>query len=513
MPDETTISPEDFKNLAKKIAELEKENEKLRRDSRYLSYFLNYGQEKSLIFDAKTLEVEVASSKVCAPSCAGKKCHEALFGLENPCPENGLSCPFSAVIETSAPSHAYRTNGEKAYVIALYPVFEGNGAVSKVIEHVIDVTEPYNLRRRLMESEKLYKTLIDQIPDCVYLIDAESLRFVFANKAFFELMGYSPRDLEKMKVYDIIFESKRSVDENVELISRYKSGFFSERKYRKKNGEIIISDVSASLVKYEKKDSLLVSFRDVTERTEYARALEESKKKLEELNLLKSTIISNLSHELRTPLNGILGFAQILLEVLEDKDALELVKTIFYSGKRLHKTIESLLTLNELESYEKRLRFEKTNLAEFFSDAEFTFADLLAEKELELKKDFRDKEISAEIDIYAITQAVYHLIDNAAKYSDKGDIVLRVDSEFARGELKAKIEVEDFGVGIDEAKGEIIFEAFRQGSEGIDRNYEGLGIGLAISKKFVTLLGGSLSFVNKSSGGAIFTIKLRGFYE
>jgi nitrogen-specific signal transduction histidine kinase/CheY-like chemotaxis protein len=252
---------------------------------------------------------------------------------------------------------------------------------------------------------------------------------------------------------------------------------------------------------------LLSIFRDFTENKIAEIETRNAKEKAEEINRLKSSFLANMSHELRTPLIGILGFAEILKNEIEDASLSEYASTIYLSGKRLAETLNSILDFSTLESEKQKKNFMPLNIVEIISDiAESNFRDA-KEKNLTLEFKCTQPVIQVKVDKVMFSQLINNVVNNAVKFTVKGGVTINASVEQAENESRAKIEVIDSGIGIPEKFVNLIFEPFRQGSEGLNRNYQGTGLGLTIAKKYAELMGGKISVRSKIGIGSIFTIE------
>lgn len=228
--------------------------------------------------------------------------------------------------------------------------------------------------------------------------------------------------------------------------------------------------------------------------------------KLQELDRLKSQLLSNVSHEFRTPLNSIIGLAEIMREggdgevKDEQKKHLEM---IIDSGKRLTETITAMVDLAKLEANHLSLNVKRLNLQKMLAK--------ITEGQRPNEKTTMKLTVENAPPIYGdeqwLNKLFSHVINNAVKYTPNGEIIVNAERV---GEM-LKVVVKDTGVGIDPDKQKIIFESFNQGHNGVDRPYEGAGLGLAISKKVVELHGGRIWFSSLPGKGSnfFFTLPLK----
>jgi PAS domain S-box-containing protein len=233
-----------------------------------------------------------------------------------------------------------------------------------------------------------------------------------------------------------------------------------------------------------------------------------AKTSAEEASKLKSTLLSNMSHELRTPMNGILGFTEIILEESEDTFIRELAQYIQVSGKRLMKTLNSIMDLSQLESGQAILNYEEFDLIGEIQSVINSFIPIANQKNLYLNFVHPQFIINIYSDKNIIQQVVSNLIDNALKFTSTGGVTVEANMIKMTEHKIVDIKVTDSGIGIAPEYKDHIFKEFRQVSEGLKRNYEGSGLGLSLTKKMVTLLKGKIVFESIPGKGSIFNIIL-----
>ncbi len=299
-------------------------------------------------------------------------------------------------------------------------------------------------------------------------------------------------------------ESKQRLKE---AIRRAADGEFvrHERPVQGRDGTRLV-DFSIRPVTDEKGEVTLLipEARDISERKEYERKLKEAKEKAEESSRLKTAMLANMSHEIRTPLTPINGFAESLAEELSGPKA-ELARRIRKSGERLQETIDSVLELSQLEAGTQELSREPFDLREAVEKC-LDVLDTWAEQEgVTVQADLPDEPVKGQWDEAALRRIAENLVENAIKFTPKGGQVT-VQVEATNG--KAALEVEDTGIGISEESVPKVFEAFRQESEGMDREFEGTGLGLSIVQRLTHALDGSIEVEGEKGEGARFVVYL-----
>ena len=231
-----------------------------------------------------------------------------------------------------------------------------------------------------------------------------------------------------------------------------------------------------------------------------------SKHAAEEASRVKTSILTNMSHELRTPLNGIYGFAQILNEELRDNELVSMTDSILVSSKRLMNTLNSILTLSEIEAGKQNAVLETINLMQEIPTVVDIMKAQAKEKDLPIIQEYYSQDMWVYADRNFLSHILSHLIDNAIKYTTEGSVTIRVERRSKDNCSWGTISVQDTGIGIRKEHFELIFQAFRQGSEGLSRSHEGSGLGLTISAKMAILMGAHLTLESEIGKGSTFTL-------
>lgn len=243
---------------------------------------------------------------------------------------------------------------------------------------------------------------------------------------------------------------------------------------------------------------------DITDKKRVFEELVLAKNKAEEMNEIKAYFFANMSHELRTPLIGILGFSEIIKDLSTDEELKSYSETIFVSGKRLLNTLNLILSLSKIEASTIELKITCCDILPKLKDVFNTYTKYAEKSGLEYKFITNEAEIFCNIDEKCFNSIFDNLINNAIKYTPRGSVVLK---SFVL-ENRAIIQVIDTGIGIEKEKQEIVWEEFRQASEGMGRTFEGTGLGLTISKKYTEAMEGNISVESVENSGSTFTVEL-----
>ncbi len=248
--------------------------------------------------------------------------------------------------------------------------------------------------------------------------------------------------------------------------------------------------------------------RDETKRKEAELEIIKAKDAAEELNRLKSVFLTNMSHELRTPLISIIGFSELLTDEIKDDEQRVMAESITTSGKRLVDTLNSILELSRIESNEIALNLKFININKLIGELVLPYKTAAEKKGLAFEASSAREDIEIAADKNLFEAAFNHIMGNAVKYTEEGNIRVEVDIEPSPERNWTVIKVSDTGVGISKEKLPVIFDPFRQASEGMSRKFEGAGLGLTIVKRFIELMKGSITADSEPGKGSTFIIKL-----
>lgn len=377
-----------------------------------------------------------------------------------------------------------------------------------------DITELIYARKALEESEKKYRSLINNMELGLLEVNREGL-VTKAYDWFCDMTGYEAEELIGKDPIEIFVkaEEKHIILQQEENRKRGQSGVY-ELQMRKKTGEYIWVAISGAPF-YDGNGEVVGSLGihlDITAHKKLQGDLETAKEAALNAQQAEKDFLAHMSHEIRTPLNAILGMANLLATTKLDKLQESYVEDVRYAADTLHGLISDVLDISKIEAGE-------VDVVE--SNVDLNLAISMLCKTLDFRVKERGNTLSYKIsenvpryilaDKNFINQILYNLVYNAIKFTESGSISIQVNEEqrFDNTNLLLKFVVTDTGVGIKKDSLPHVFDRYKQETKETSRKYGGTGLGLAITRKLVELHGGTISVESEEDKGASFMFTLR----
>lgn len=378
-----------------------------------------------------------------------------------------------------------------------------------------DITEKKRAEEETKRVKALLSTILENLPNPVFVKDVKEGTYFLWNKASEELYGYSSAEVVGKTAHDLFpaeqaqrfAEQDRLVLETGQLLCIPEQDVPTRTK-----GERIIQTKKVPIPDEKGVPHYVVGIsEDITDRKETERALIAARVAAEEASRAKSEFLANMSHEIRTPMNGIMGMTELALSTQLTPEQYEYLEAVRTSSEALLKLINDILDFSKIEAGKLELMEAEFSLRDTIADTMTLLAVQACRKNLELlyhiPPEIPDSMIG---DSGRLRQILTNLVGNAIKFTEKGEIVVGVESKSRTDrELTLCFSVSDTGIGVPPEKYEKIFRVFEQADGSTSRKYGGTGLGLAISSRLCQLMGGEIWVESDVGKGSTFYFTVR----
>ncbi|MBC8320640.1 MAG: PAS domain S-box protein [Bacteroidetes bacterium] len=392
-------------------------------------------------------------------------------------------------------------------------LYDDEGNIAGSLSSGNDITKSRFVESSYFESEEKYKLLFERTSDPVLIIGRNDT-FIDCNNAAVKILGFKDKN-ELFETHPGKISPIKQPDGQLSII---KAGDMIDKARREgynrfewlhvnKRKKPFYVDVSLTLIPISGSEYLYVVWRDISKRKKQDQELIIAKEKAEQSDNIKTSFLHNMQHEIRTPLNSLMGFAQLLKKQnLNAEEAEEYYESIISSGNQLHKIIDEIIDFSRLQSGYILISNEPVELKKLLTEI---FKEYYSNTSKPIKFTINtcpsDKNTIIETDLPRLKQIILHLLSNAFKFTEKGN----VDLKYSISGKDITFTVTDTGVGIEKKHFESIFDRFtRLTHDNPEKLYGGSGLGLSISKAIVGFLGGRIWVESEIGRGSRFSFTI-----
>lgn len=398
------------------------------------------------------------------------------------------------------------SDGQKKWLLtSKIPIFDNNGNSSGLVGIGRDITEIKNAEEKILKLSMS----IEQSPSSIVITDVNG-DIEYVNPKFTEITGYTAE--EAIGQNPRILKSGHTPDEvYVQMWNTISSGevWRGELLNRKKNGEFFWEWITMTSIKNEHDEIInyVAIKEDISLRKQMEADLVVAKNKAEESDRLKSAFLANMSHEIRTPLNSIIGFSELLADShfeIEEKE--EFIGHIISNGNSLLSIISDIMDISKMESGMVRIRSREVPVLKIVTEIGRNYRCKFEEKGIDfrIKYEMELEDVHIIADPERLNQIFNNLLSNALKFTNEGFVGL----EYTQKGKMLQFEVKDTGIGISADFHAKIFDRFSQVEASNSRQYGGNGLGLAITKNLIELMGGEIWLESEPRVGTSFFFTL-----
>jgi signal transduction histidine kinase len=361
-------------------------------------------------------------------------------------------------------------------------------------------------------SSKYFQLLYDPIHIPIEIINKDG-KIVYVNPAFIYQWDYNFAELKEYTVFNDSEIKNSNVFDSINYVFKNKSSIsidnYNDSLLRSKQITRPIFRTKIFYINFNSKEYAILMHENVSEVVLMNEEFNKARDAQKEADRLKNNFLNVLSHELRTPLNIILGYSSIIKESMKDKINPEdrvYLDNLYSGSERLFKSITQMLEFAQIEAENYKLNFETINLITILQSCIASVKEVAKNKKVEINSNYNTQEIYVNVDIQCVENIVNNLLNNAIKFTKQGFVEVETNLLLER-EL-AIVRIKDSGVGISAEYMDHLFQPFSQEDLNIGRNYEGNGLGLALSKRYVEKMGGSLLVDSIKGVGSTVTFTL-----
>ena len=422
---------------------------------------------------------------------------------------NGIASDFEALLRKKDGSTFHASLTTHFY-------YDEQGNVLGTEGIIRDISARKKAEKALRKSEEQFRNVFELSADMICISDFNGY-FRVINPSFQRVLGYTPEELLGRPFLEFVHPDDREKTQHI-VAEKTKQGeavISFENRYICRDGSIVWLEWCSRPIIEERRDFAIA--RDITVRKRVQEELQQAKeaaqkaqRAAETADQAKSEFLATMSHEIRTPMNAILGFTDLLDDLLTDPKQRSYLSAIKTSGKMLLTLINDILDLSRLEAGKMIIQPEPVRLRKLLAEIEQMFSIPANQKQIDLRV-VHDASLPdlLLLDEVRIRQVLFNIVGNSVKFTESGTVTIsaRVPGVQGNNDVELILTVEDTGIGIPPEELEQIFEAFHQRLGQRIQQFGGTGLGLAISKRLVTMMGGTITANSVVGQGSVFELR------
>lgn len=458
------------------------------RDAMISKLIFKHTSMRAALFDTEARfmavnEAWLGAAQLSEQDVLGKTMAEAMPSAKQDW-QQAIALALTGVSSQHAGDHRVRVDGAEVYLDwEVHPWYTPNGKIGGAIGYAQDVTEVFLSRADEKAKQQRLTVMIARAQEA--LDEKRKLLEEICGPEVLSLRPSQPSWHEKLEILKEPLDMSGDQDPNNQSAGQLLAGF-----------ERVLSDI-------DQRDNLLATA---------VQQLSEARLNAEIASQAKSQLMANVSHELRTPLHAILGYTEMLIEDAEQdgrQDAARDARKVQDSAHHLLKLINEILDLAKIEAGKMEITHEPVNLAELADEVLQSLGPLAKNRGNQMILASPDDPIVVLTDGFRLRQCLMNLISNAIKFTQDGQVAVTFEKQrTATGRAQYVIKVADTGIGMGAEAQSRLFEPFQQGDGSVTRVYGGTGLGLALTREMMQLLGGTVGVESVAGLGSTFTLSL-----
>ncbi|WP_159638893.1 PAS domain S-box protein [Sphingobacterium composti Ten et al. 2007 non Yoo et al. 2007] len=383
-----------------------------------------------------------------------------------------------------------------------------HGICTRIYGIIQNIDASKKLYLEIEKKEAMLRTFVEYVPASVAMFNY-NFDFLLYSNQWYEEFGINLKRIKNKNLFSLfpnLPEERKKIYLNALKGITYKNSneriqFSDDQEPKHLNWEVRPWYISKNEI-----GGIMIFAQNISSYININKELIEAKKAADLANNAKSEFLANMSHEIRTPLNGVIGFSELLMNSAVNQNQLQYLKYIHESGNSLLHIINEILDFSKIEAGKLELFIEESNIYDLVTQVIGVVILQAEQKNVELIIDLDPSLPNLMMyDHVRLKQILINLIGNAVKFTNKGEIVLKVSIlKKSNTNIKLRFSVKDTGIGIAQSRQSSIFNAFSQGENSTNKIYGGTGLGLTISNNILKYMNSNLLLESKFGEGSNF---------